>query len=393
MPKQLLAGLNVLDLTHYIAGPYCTRFLAGLGAEVIKIEPLSKGDPARKLPPFPQDMPGCERSGTFLWLNLGKKSITLNLKTEPGIGLLLELVKWADVLVENFAPRVLPGLGLTHTRLAEINPRLVLTSISNFGQSGPYRDYRAQDIVLFGMGGSMAALFLPEQEPLTLAGVPAQTMAGAAAFTATLGALYGARATGKGQHVDVSIFETMVSSQTQELVEYAYLGANGPPLQFELTYACEDGYVMILDQQPHQWARIARLIGHPELADEPRLQSVPQRRAHRELLDRYMRPWMQARTKTDVYHAAQAAGIPCAFFATVQEFVESPQIQSREFFFETDHPEVGQLSYPGFPFRIGENPIRVGAAPLLGQHNTEVLEGLLGLTPETMAELRQTDVV
>jgi crotonobetainyl-CoA:carnitine CoA-transferase CaiB-like acyl-CoA transferase len=394
MRVPLLGGLRVLDLTHYIAGPYCTRLLAGLGAEVIKVERPLGGDPARRLPPFYRDIPGSERSGTFLWLNVGKKGITLDLKRPQGIELLLRLVAWAEVLVENFAPRVLPGLGLTYARLAEVQPRLVLTSISNFGQDGPYRDYRAQDIVLFGMGGSMASLTPPEQEPLTLAGFPAQIMAGAAAFTATLGALYGARAAGEGQHVDVSIFETMVSAQTQELVQYAYLGVeNASSGNLGLLYPCRDGYAMIIDQQPHQWARIAQLVGHPELAEDPRLQTMAQRREHRDIIDAVLGPWMQARTKAEVYHAGQAAGIPSAMFATVQEVVESPQIQARGFFMEVEHPEIGRLRCPGMPFHIGERPTPLGAAPLLGQHNTEVFGGLLGLTPKAVDGLRRAGVV
>lgn len=393
MMTQLLSGLKVVDLTHYIAGPYCTRFLAAMGADIIKVERPGAGDPARHLPPFYQDIPGPERSGTFLWLNLGKRGVTLNLKHPAGIELLHRLVAWADVVVENFAPRVLPSLGLAYSQLEQINPRLVQTSISNFGQTGPYRDYRAQDIVLFGMGGSMASLTPPDQMPYTLGGTPAQAMAGAAAFTATLGALYGARIHGVGQHVDVSIFETMTSSQTQEFVAYAYRGADGRPGYLGLIYPCQDGYVMLVDQQPHQWQKIAHLIDHPELLDEPRLQTAPQRRAHRQLLDAHLGPWLQTRSKVDIYHAGQQAGIPCAFFATVQDLVTSPQLQAREFFVEATHPEVGTLQYPGLPFHTGTEPLALTAAPLLGQHNEEVFGDYLGLAPTQLERLRQDDVI
>ncbi len=236
MTTQLLSGVKVLDFTHYLAGPYCTRLMAGLGADVIKVERPRVGDSARHLPPFYRETPGLERSGTFLWLNLGKRSITLNLKTEPGIELATQLAAWADVVVENFAPRVLPRLDLSYSQLATTNPQIVMTSITNFGQSGPYRDYRAQDIVLFGMGGSMANVTRPEDMPYTLAGAPAQTMAGAAGFTGALGALFGARQTGVGQHVDISIFEAMASSQTQEFVAAAYRGYDDPPSVLSLVY-------------------------------------------------------------------------------------------------------------------------------------------------------------
>lgn len=368
MAFELLSGLNVLDLIHYIAGPYCTRLLAGLGANIIKVERPGEGDPARQLPPFAQDIPGRERSGTFLWLNMGKQSVTLDLKSAAGIETFCQFVEAADVLVENFAPRVMPNLGLAYDHLRAINPRLVMTSISNFGQSGPYRDYRAQDIVLFGMGGSMASRQSPYQEPLTMAGTPAQTMAGTAAFTATLGALHGARQTGRGQHVDVSIFEAMASAQTEELVAYAYLGRDQPSPALGLIYACRDGHAMVVDQQPQQWRKITELIDRPDLASEPRLETMPLRRAHRELLDSHLGPWMKAQHKDDVYHAGQAAGIPSAFIATVADLVASPQIRSRGFIIEADHAEVGRLSYPGLPFHINGAAAQLQAAPRLGEH-------------------------
>jgi crotonobetainyl-CoA:carnitine CoA-transferase CaiB-like acyl-CoA transferase len=302
-------------------------------------------------------------------------------------------VAWADVMVENFAPRVLPALGLTYEHLAAINSRLVLTSISNFGQNGPYRDYRAQDIVLVGMGGSMASLTPPNEMPFTLGGAPAQTMGGAVGFTATLGAVYGARQTGVGQQVDVSLFEAMASSQTQEFVEYAYRGTEGRPGYLGLIYPCQDGYAMLVDQQPHQWQKIAHLIGHPELLDDPRLQTVVARREHHPLLDSYLGPWMQSQRKVDVYHAGQQAGIPCAFFASVADLVDSPQMQARGFFTEIEHPEVGPLRYPGLPFRVGEQVPTLTAAPLLGQHNREVFGDRFGLGPEQLERLRRDGVI
>ena len=393
MTTQLLSGVKVLDFTHYIAGPYCTRLMAGLGADVIKVERPSVGDPARHLPPFYRDIPGLERSGAFLWLNLGKRSITLNLKTEPGIELAAQLTTWADVVVENFAPRVLPSLNLDYTHLATANPQLVMTSITNFGQSGPYRDYRAQDIVLFGMGGSMASTTRPEEMPYTLAGAPAQTMAGAAGFTGTLGALFGARQTGVGQHVDVSMFETMASSQTQEFVAAAYRGSDEQPSALSLIYPCQDGHAILVDQQPHQWQKIAHLIGRPDLLDDPRLQTMASRRAHREVLDQILGPWLLDRSKVEVYHLGQQAGIPCGYFASVADIVASPQLQARNFLIEVDHPEVGPLRYPALPFRINDHTPPYSMAPQLGQHNREIFETQLGLTSSRMEQLQRDDVI
>src|SRR5256884_8827776 len=166
MPEGALADITVLDLTHHIAGPYCTKLLATYGAEVIKIERPGTGDPARQAGPFPGDVPHPEKSGLFLHLNTNKQSVTINLQHARGQALVRELVKEVDVVVESFAPRVLPALGLSYADLEPHNPRLVMTSISNFGQTGPYRDWRAQDIVIYAMGGGMYLTRLPGRAPL-----------------------------------------------------------------------------------------------------------------------------------------------------------------------------------------------------------------------------------
>ncbi len=165
MPGGALDDITVLDLTHHIAGPYCTKLLATYGAEVIKIERPGNGDAARLAGPFPGDESHAEKSGLFLHLNTNKQSVTLNLQHPKGQALIRELVKQVDVVVENFSPRVLPSLGLSYTDLEALNPNLVMTSISNFGQTGPYRDWKAQDIVIYAMGGAMNITGMPEREP------------------------------------------------------------------------------------------------------------------------------------------------------------------------------------------------------------------------------------
>src|SRR5687768_15394925 len=170
MGESALADLRVLDLTHYIAGPYCTKLLADYGADVIKIERPDSGDPARRYGPFPHDEPHPEKSALFLHLNTNKRGITLDLKTSAGKAMFVELVRKVDVLVENFQPRVMPSLGFSHEQLVRVNPRLVMTSISNFGQTGPYRDYKAQDILMYAMGGPMHQTGAPHREPVKMAG-------------------------------------------------------------------------------------------------------------------------------------------------------------------------------------------------------------------------------
>ena len=211
MPQGALEGVKVLDLTHHVAGPYSTKLLADFGADVVKVEQPS-GDPARRIPPFYHDETGPDKSLLFLYLNTNKQGITLNLKTRQGLDLLMELVRDSDILVENFSPRVMPSLGLDYPSLKEINPSLVMVSIANFGQTGPYRDYKANDIVEYALGGLMYIFGGYHREPLKHALHQAQFKAGTNAASAALMALYHQRMTGIGQHVDVSIQESIASA-------------------------------------------------------------------------------------------------------------------------------------------------------------------------------------
>ncbi|MGH8056805.1 MAG: CaiB/BaiF CoA transferase family protein [Candidatus Entotheonellia bacterium] len=186
MAVSALADVTVLDLTHHIAGPYCTKLLADFGAEVMKVERPDGGDPARRYGPFPHDEPHPERSALFLHLNTNKRGITLNLKSSAGREILRALVREVDILVENFTPHVMPKLGLAYAALESLNPRLVMTSISNFGQTGSYRDYKAQDIVMYAMGGAMNQTGVREREPLKMAGNLMQYQAGNMAAAATM---------------------------------------------------------------------------------------------------------------------------------------------------------------------------------------------------------------
>ena len=210
---QPLAGLNVLDLTWHVAGPYATKLMADYGADVLKIERPGGGDPARRYGPFPNDAPHQERSGTFLHLNTNKRSITLNLKTAAAREIVFQLVKEIDIVVESFRPGTMAALGLDYATLKELNPRLVMTSVSNFGQSGPYRDFKGSEIIFYGMGGEMCATGFDDREPIKLGGTVGLYQAGTIAAVATMGALFGARGDDIGQQVDISIFETQISSQ------------------------------------------------------------------------------------------------------------------------------------------------------------------------------------
>lgn len=389
MADQPLAQLKVLDLTHYVAGPYCTKLMAGFGAEVIKIERLRTGDPQRGTGPFVRDETGVERSIPFLWLNTGKKSITLNLKSAQGVDLLTRLVEGVDVLVENFSPRVMPALGLDYQTLREVNPRLVMTSISNFGQSGPYRDHRADEITLYAMSGAMHLTGDPEREPLAAGPAVVQYTAGMWAYIMTLSALSEREAHGIGQHVDVSIQECALDNIEVALIEHLHLkrtptrkNDRHAMVPWEL-YPCRDGRAAVIGGPIRHWLRSLDLYEEPALANEKFRHAVG-RIEHRDEFEALLQPWLTAHAKNEIFHAGQARKLAFGYLAGLEEALASPQHESRRFFVDVDHPAVGRGRYCGAPFRLSKTPWQSSRAPLLGEHNEAVLGGNLACPSEQL---------
>lgn len=399
MVDQALEGYKVLDLSWHIAGPYCAKLLAGLGAEVIKIEKTDCGDPARQMPPFFNDDPHQEKSLLFLYLNTNKKSITLNLESEEGKKIFKELVKGADVLVENFSPRVMPNLGLDYETLESINPKLIMTSVSNFGQAGPYRDYKASDITEMAMGGLMHMTGEPEREPLTYGGWQAQYQGGINGFAATMSALYYRDlGKGEGQHIDISIMEsiTQILESFDLLYQvtgnlYVRSGTRWTNLPAWGIYPCKDDYVGIVSGPPRRWLQISKLVNQPQLAD---LKYIAQRIELGDEIDALMLPWLVEHTKDEVYHAGQAMDprIPTSPVRNPEDLINSPQFKAREFFVEVEHPIAGKGTYPGPPAKLSETPMQITRAPLLGEHNEEIYRHL-GYNREDIAKLRDEGVI
>jgi crotonobetainyl-CoA:carnitine CoA-transferase CaiB-like acyl-CoA transferase len=405
MAEAALGDLWVLDLSHYIAGPYCTKLLADYGAEVIKIERPDGGDPARRYGPFPHDEPHPEKSALFLHLNTNKRGITLNLKTSAGKDVFTQLVRRVDVVVENFSPRVMPSLGWTYERLATLNPRLVLTSISNFGQTGPYRNYKAQDILIYAMGGPMYQTGVADREPIKMAGNLMQYHGGTMAATATLVGVYGAQAEGVGQHVDVSLFEThagTVDRRSTFLTAYAYSGeetrrqGSGPQGMLPRgIYPCQDGYICI-HVANEWWPRLAQMLGRPELLTDPKFATPAARRnvEHQSEFDAIFYPWLLERTKREIMEQAQAARVLATAVNTPEGVIKDRHFRARDFFVEVCHPDAGRVTQPGPPFRMAETPWHIRrCAPRLGQHNEEIYGGMLGLSKEELMVLREQGVI
>jgi crotonobetainyl-CoA:carnitine CoA-transferase CaiB-like acyl-CoA transferase len=391
---QPLSDLRVIDLTHGIAGPYCTKLLADFGADIIKVERPGSGDYARALGPFPDDIPHPEKSGLFLFLNTNKRGIILDLKTADGADALKELVKGADILVESFKPGVMEKLGLGYETLSSINPNLVMTSVSNFGQTGPYRDYLASEITLYGMGGRMSASGLPEQYPIKLGGNHVQYQAGNNAAMATLFASHACKRGGiGGQHIDVSIFETQMASingRLSSLVNYQYNGERGRRRASTTRgsypnghYPCRDGYISV-SGGGQRWPLTVAALEMPELLEDPRF-APPMGQQSTEGREEFEKtiwlPWLMARTKQQVIEQCQEHGLLIGANNSIDAVMDAnPQLDFRKYFVEIDHPIAGKLRYPGAPIFTDEGWWEVRRpAPTLGQHNQDVLEKELGL--------------
>jgi len=397
--SQVLSGVKVLDLTHYIAGPYCTKMLADYGAEVIKIEKPGDGDGARRLMPFYHDDPKLENSGFFMYLNTNKQGITLNLKTETGKDIFRRLVKEADILVENYSPRVMPSLGLDYPALAKINPGLVMVSISNFGQTGPYRDYKATEIVEDGMGGWSLLIGQPDREPLKPGGSQSQFVTGLFGAISAVSAYYGRVISGAGQHVDLSIQDAVLYIQMfpTSILEYdkvirrRYGNRVGPFPSGILP--CKDGYIGAIMVVADKWPILCEWMGTPELTTDPRFATSGARALNIDELDATMIPWLMEHTQEELFREGQKRGLPFAIPASAEMLLASPHLNARHYFVEVDHPSTGKIKYPGPQIQMDELPFILRRAPLLGEHNESIYCGRLGYAKEDLARLREMGVI
>ena len=398
MPAGLLNGIRVLDLGSGISGPWCAKILADYGAEVIKVESPGSGDAARRMGPFAGDDPDPEKSLTFLYLNTNKKGVTLDPSSASGRRLLDRLLAEADVLVENYPPARSKELGLDYASLAEVNPQVVVTSITPFGQTGPYRDYQATDIVTYALSCLMYHSGDSDQEPLRNVLDQSFYVAGITAAAATQVALFARLTSGEGQHVDVSAAECLGAHLVQPLPYYNYMGAvkGRRPVRgagFEELMPARDGYVAPSVQGSQPWSTIASLIGPEELQDE-KFATAAGRVAHGEELKELLIKGLAQWDRMPLFLASGEQRLVFGMAQDAGDLAHCPHLEARDFFVEVDHPVVGRARYPGMAVRLpGETITGSQPAPLLGQHNSEIFGRELGYSTQDLVSLRQQGVI
>jgi len=389
MGGKALSGLRIVEYGHFISGPYCTKLMADLGAEVIKIEDPGSGDESRRHGPFPGDVPHPERSGLFLWLNANKKGITLDIWSESGRKVLEELIKKADILVENRPPLSPKKPGLDAEVLRQLNQRLIVTSITPFGLTGPYRDYKACELNCSAAGGVSVASGDPDREPLVLPLFQTYYQAGAAAAGATMSALLAREKTGQGQRIDISEVEVAANNLVgQHLTTYIYRGLTGIRRGHHGGYfnypcsclPCKDGYICLIAPQVAQWKRFIEMMDTPEWSKEPRYRNRREMaESYPDEVDAILIDWLKDYTKEEIFSMCLERHVPFGPVRRIDEVAADPQLEARNFWVELDHEEAGRLKYPGFGYELSGTPARLEkAAPRLGEHNREIFNGLLG---------------
>jgi crotonobetainyl-CoA:carnitine CoA-transferase CaiB-like acyl-CoA transferase len=395
----ILEGISVLELGRMVAAPYCGKLLADLGADVVKLERPRQGDPARGVGPFPDDVPHPERSGLFLYLNTCKRGVTLDLQREEGQRLFERLVESADVVIEDATTAELETYGLGYARLAELNPRLIVTSLTTFGRTGPYRDYKAYHLNLYHAAGQTSFSYGRANDdarpPPRGGGQLGEYDAGLTAALGTMAAVFARGRTGRGQHVDVAALEALMCIERVDIGRLTNTTAPSPPWGGFIggMLKAKDGYVMVTPAQNHQFQGLVRAMGNPEWATADWCNDEVKRSEHRDEIQPHIEAWAAELTRDEIYRRMQAEGTPAGPVRSAPEVMAWPQAESRGFFVELDHPEAGRQTYPTLPYRFSGGEWTGQPAPLLGQHNADIYCERLGCSSDDLERLANEGVI
>jgi len=398
--KRPLEGIRVLSLTGALFGPYCGMVLADLGAEVIKVERPIYGDMNREWGPFFPNVQGPDKSAYYVSIHRNHKGITLNLKDPKGREILKELVKRSDVLIENFKPGTLDEWGLGYEDLKKVNPKLIYACGSGFGHTGPYSKWPSYDIIGQAMGGFMDMNGWPDKPPARAGSSIGDIVSGMFLAIGVLAALRYRECTGKGQKVDVAQVDSMVAVLENAVVRYTLegkiptrIGSKHPTITPFDIFQAKDGYVVIAAGNDAIFKRFCMAIGKPEWITDPRFDTNPHRCANEPILKQMIEEYTKPRTRWEVAKLLLENDVPSAPVYNVGEAVEDPHVNAREMIIELDQPQYGKVRVAGCPIKFSESPIkRFDPAPLLGQHNKEILASL-GYSEVEIEEFKKKGII
>ncbi len=404
MPPKPLEGIRVIDLTRIYAGPYCSMLFADMGAEVIKIEP-PEGELIRDNPPMVERGKGGphdrSRSAYFLTLNRNKYGITLNLKHPRALQIFKDLVKIGDVVLENYAPGVMKRLGIDYPVLKAINPRIIMCSISGFGQTGPYAKRMSFDLMAQAMGGLMSITGYPENPPTKVGTSLGDVNAAVHAAFAIMTALWYREKTGVGQYVDVPMMETMVAILESGIVRWTVgkelltpIGSMNPHEAPMAAFRCSDGYITIAAVGDEHWQRFCRAIHRPDWANDPAFATKAQRWARKYILQEEIEKITSRYTVKEVGEMMDRERVANSPILNIQQVVEDPHLKERGYFVEVEHPVIGKAKVPGIPFKLSETPGGVERpSPLVGEHNELILGKYLGIGKDELKRLKENGAI
>lgn len=394
---KALSGVRVLDLTRALAGPYCTLMLGDYGADVIKIELPGRGDDTRHWgPPYIDG-----ESAYFLSINRNKRSLTLNLKDPAGREVFMRLARNADVVVENFTPGVVNRLGIDYEAVKAENPRIVYSSISGFGQTGPYREKPAYDQMMQGLGGIMSLTGDPDGQPQKIGVALADIGAGMLAAYAVMTALFHRERTGVGQYIDVSMLDLQVAWLTYQAATYfatdtppPRVGAAHPNLVPYQAFKCADGkYINVAVGNERFWQRFCKALGREDLVEMPEYAQNKDRVKNRDQLVALLQQEFDTRSTNRWVDILEEAGVPCGPINDLADVFSDPQVKARDMLLEVQHPSAGKIKQTGIPIKFSATPGSIDSPPpLLGQHSKEILLEL-GYSQDEVEALEQQEVI
>jgi CoA:oxalate CoA-transferase len=393
----VLDGFKVLDFTQVYAGPFSTLLLRDLGAEIIKVERTEGGDAIRNDAPLTQGL----ESGTFIILNRGKKSITVDLKSEKGRNICRELAKKVDVVVENFSPGTMDELGLGSQELCKLNPKLIYASISAYGHTGPRRDDIGYDPVIQAMGGLISVTGMPDA-PVKCGVAIADFSAGFFTALSIVAALLHRMKTGEGQVIDMSLQDCVWLLTSIEFSPHYFIDGRVPPrlgnghpaMTPGNLYPARDGSVRIDTGTLSQVERLYRVMEREDLIGTPLCSNQKERIKYREQIDVAVTKWTKTRSTEEIVKKLKNAGVPCVKVPTFDEVCNDPQLLSREMIIEVEQPVSGKVKTPGSVFKFSKTPGNVKSpAPFHGEHNLEVYSGMLGYTEKEITKLANDGII